>query len=215
MAPHASDLISCELVAERPTTIAEVVCGDREGAENIIAMFNNQRVSKHVNSRLLPANPFKADGRQLYVYMKNGPPAPVHRLNYNKTEDRRDNHADERRNDRRSDPAPIQSQPVQPTPQRSDEADFMELEETQRPDEGQSRSRNDTQPISSYTEDRGSSSYQGSRYGDDARDHRNRGYDNRSRDYRRPDQRQDRNFGRMRGYNGNSSSNYGPNRRPW
>ncbi|KAF2205007.1 hypothetical protein GQ43DRAFT_437437 [Delitschia confertaspora ATCC 74209] len=54
MAPVGTGLVSCRLVSEIPTVIVEMLFTDKEGAENVIATFNNK----------------KADGRLLYVYMK-------------------------------------------------------------------------------------------------------------------------------------------------
>jgi hypothetical protein len=57
MAPIGGELVSCRLVTARPTVIAEMEFLDKAGAENVIAMFNGK----------------KADGRTLYVHMKEGP----------------------------------------------------------------------------------------------------------------------------------------------
>ncbi|KAI9669701.1 MAG: hypothetical protein M1831_007397 [Alyxoria varia] len=62
MAPIGQDILGCVLLADVPTVIAELVFAKREGAENVIATFNNQR----------------ADGRLLYVYMKGGGPSLTH-----------------------------------------------------------------------------------------------------------------------------------------
>ncbi|OCL03804.1 hypothetical protein AOQ84DRAFT_381250 [Glonium stellatum] len=57
MAPIGGEMLSCRLASSHPTVIAEMLFVEKEGAENVIAMFNNK----------------KADGRLLYVYMKGGP----------------------------------------------------------------------------------------------------------------------------------------------
>ena len=54
MQPVGGDMMSCRLAASNPTVIAEMVFIDKQGADNVIATFNNK----------------KADGRLLYVYMK-------------------------------------------------------------------------------------------------------------------------------------------------
>ncbi|PSN66975.1 hypothetical protein BS50DRAFT_573764 [Corynespora cassiicola Philippines] len=57
MAPHGGDLLNCRLVASNPTVMCELTFATREGANNVIATFNNK----------------KADGRLLYVYLKDTP----------------------------------------------------------------------------------------------------------------------------------------------
>ncbi|OCK85837.1 hypothetical protein K432DRAFT_377345 [Lepidopterella palustris CBS 459.81] len=57
MAPIGGEMIGCRLASSHPTVIAEMIFVEKEGADNVIAMFNNK----------------KADGRLLYVYMKGGP----------------------------------------------------------------------------------------------------------------------------------------------
>ncbi|KAF2872226.1 hypothetical protein BDV95DRAFT_492508 [Massariosphaeria phaeospora] len=57
MVPHAGEVQSCRLLTSTPTVMVELVLGTKEGADNIIATFNNK----------------KADGRVLYVYMKTTP----------------------------------------------------------------------------------------------------------------------------------------------
>ncbi|KAK7543159.1 hypothetical protein IWX49DRAFT_161932 [Phyllosticta citricarpa] len=52
------EMVSCKLTSARPTVIAEMQFAERAGAENVIATFNNR----------------KADGRLLYVYMKDDTP---------------------------------------------------------------------------------------------------------------------------------------------
>ena len=56
MQPIGGDMASCRLTASVPTVIAEMAFLDKSGAESVIATFNNK----------------KADGRLLYVYMKEG-----------------------------------------------------------------------------------------------------------------------------------------------
>lgn len=43
--PHAGTITSARMITTNPTVIAEAVIPTREGAENVIAMFNNQLVS--------------------------------------------------------------------------------------------------------------------------------------------------------------------------
>ncbi|KAH7077975.1 hypothetical protein BKA63DRAFT_489486 [Paraphoma chrysanthemicola] len=57
MAPHAGETLGCRLLTAAPTVMVELQCVTREGADNVIATFNNQ----------------KADGRVLYVYLKETP----------------------------------------------------------------------------------------------------------------------------------------------
>ncbi|KAF2678386.1 hypothetical protein K458DRAFT_408887 [Lentithecium fluviatile CBS 122367] len=65
MGQIGGDLLSCRVVVPTPTVMAELTFATRDGADNVIATFNNK----------------KADGKVLYVYYKSGPssaPAPVH-----------------------------------------------------------------------------------------------------------------------------------------
>ncbi|KAF1921044.1 hypothetical protein BDU57DRAFT_509602 [Ampelomyces quisqualis] len=57
MAPHAGETLGCRLLTAAPTVMVELQVVTREGADNVIATFNNQ----------------KADGRLLYVYLKETP----------------------------------------------------------------------------------------------------------------------------------------------
>ncbi|KAF2873755.1 hypothetical protein BDV95DRAFT_660084 [Massariosphaeria phaeospora] len=57
MGPHAGVVHSCRLLTSTPTVIAELVLDTKEGADNIVATFNNR----------------KADGRLLYVYVETTP----------------------------------------------------------------------------------------------------------------------------------------------
>lgn len=45
MQPIGGDMASCRLLAANPTVIAEMAFLDKSGAEKVIAMFNNKRVS--------------------------------------------------------------------------------------------------------------------------------------------------------------------------
>jgi len=56
MSPIGGIILSCRIVAARPTVIAEIVVESKEGADNIVATFNNQT----------------ADGRLLHVFIKHG-----------------------------------------------------------------------------------------------------------------------------------------------
>ncbi|KAI4643602.1 hypothetical protein J4E93_006613 [Alternaria ventricosa] len=57
MTPIGGETLACRLLSSSPTVMVELQFVSREGAENVIATFNNQ----------------KADGRLLYVYMKDVP----------------------------------------------------------------------------------------------------------------------------------------------
>ncbi|KAL1311310.1 hypothetical protein AAFC00_001489 [Neodothiora populina] len=59
MLPVGGEMLGCKLISANPTVIVEMVFTERSGAENVISMFNNK----------------KADGRILYVYMKEGGPS--------------------------------------------------------------------------------------------------------------------------------------------
>ncbi|GAB1320818.1 RRM domain-containing protein [Madurella fahalii] len=63
MTPVGGIITSCRLVKQHPIVIAEIIFESKEGADNVIATFNNQT----------------ADGRVLSVYAKPGntPSAPV------------------------------------------------------------------------------------------------------------------------------------------
>ncbi|KAH7401076.1 hypothetical protein DE146DRAFT_486795 [Phaeosphaeria sp. MPI-PUGE-AT-0046c] len=54
MAPHAGETLGCRILSSGPTVMVELQVVTKEGADNVIATFNNQ----------------KADGRLLYVYLK-------------------------------------------------------------------------------------------------------------------------------------------------
>ena len=43
--PVGGPVESCRLIASNPTVMAEIVFGDKDGAENVIATFNNQKVN--------------------------------------------------------------------------------------------------------------------------------------------------------------------------
>lgn len=49
IAPFGGEVVSCRLITASPTVIAEVVFADKAGADNMIAMFNNQRVCRSHN----------------------------------------------------------------------------------------------------------------------------------------------------------------------
>lgn len=46
MAPVGGEITSCSLVATKPTVRAELVFVDRDGAQNVIETFNNQKVRR-------------------------------------------------------------------------------------------------------------------------------------------------------------------------
>jgi hypothetical protein len=49
MAPHAGETLGCKLLASSPTVMVELQVVTKEGAENVIATFNNQKVAIHCN----------------------------------------------------------------------------------------------------------------------------------------------------------------------
>ncbi|ORY14798.1 hypothetical protein BCR34DRAFT_585554 [Clohesyomyces aquaticus] len=59
MAPIGGEITRCKLISSKPTVMVEMIMESKDGAENVIATFNNKM----------------ADGRQLYVYMKDSPKA--------------------------------------------------------------------------------------------------------------------------------------------
>ncbi|KAF1999994.1 hypothetical protein P154DRAFT_522780 [Amniculicola lignicola CBS 123094] len=62
MTPIGGELQGCRLLSSNPTVMVEMIFEAKDGAENVIATFNGK----------------KADGRVLYVYMKDPvPAAPV------------------------------------------------------------------------------------------------------------------------------------------
>ena len=44
MEPVGGEMLGCHLVSSNPTVIAEMVFAERDGADNVVAMFNNKRV---------------------------------------------------------------------------------------------------------------------------------------------------------------------------
>lgn len=56
-----SGLLSCRILSNNPTVMAEMVFSERYIADMVVETFNNQ----------------KADGRILYVYLKQGSPSPA------------------------------------------------------------------------------------------------------------------------------------------
>ncbi|KAL0265266.1 hypothetical protein SLS55_001231 [Diplodia seriata] len=61
MTPIGGEMLGCRLTSSHPTVIAEMQFTEKSGADNVITMFNNR----------------KADGRLLYVFMKESGPSPV------------------------------------------------------------------------------------------------------------------------------------------
>ena len=45
MQPIGGEVRSCKLASASPTVMAELIFEEKEGAENVIATFNNQKVS--------------------------------------------------------------------------------------------------------------------------------------------------------------------------
>lgn len=53
MVPVGGEITTCHLISAHPTVIVEIVFVEKEGAENVIATFNNQKVrSYHAESRV-------------------------------------------------------------------------------------------------------------------------------------------------------------------
>jgi hypothetical protein len=46
MTPHSGPVVSCRLLKTQPLVIAEIVFETKDGADNVIATFNNQTVSR-------------------------------------------------------------------------------------------------------------------------------------------------------------------------
>ena len=46
MTPIGGEMTSCRIITSSPTVIAEMVFTDKDGAENVIATFNNEKVRK-------------------------------------------------------------------------------------------------------------------------------------------------------------------------
>ncbi|KAF2445132.1 hypothetical protein P171DRAFT_360230 [Karstenula rhodostoma CBS 690.94] len=59
MGQVGGELLECRVVVARPTVMAELTFATKDGADNVIATFNGK----------------KADGKTLYVYMKEGGPS--------------------------------------------------------------------------------------------------------------------------------------------
>ena len=51
--PVGGEVQSCRLLSSVPTVMAEIVFTERDGAENVIATFNNQKVSRAPINRVL------------------------------------------------------------------------------------------------------------------------------------------------------------------
>lgn len=79
MEPLGGEILSCRLLAARPTVMAEILFEERKGAQAIVDGFNGQKVgylSIMIALKVTHTNtaPRQADGRVLHVYMKEGPP---------------------------------------------------------------------------------------------------------------------------------------------
>lgn len=44
MSPHAGETLGCRLISAAPTVMVELQCATKEGADNVIATFNNKKV---------------------------------------------------------------------------------------------------------------------------------------------------------------------------
>lgn len=69
MAPHGGECLGCKMLTASPTVMVELSFTSREGAENVIATFNNQKVCTGSGYMALLTS-WQADGRTLYVYLK-------------------------------------------------------------------------------------------------------------------------------------------------
>ena len=47
MAPIGGEMLGCKLASKQPTVIAEMIFVEREGADNVIEMFNNKKVGSY------------------------------------------------------------------------------------------------------------------------------------------------------------------------
>jgi len=47
MIPVGGEVLQCRLLSARPTVLCEIVFRELEGAENVIATFNNQKVCQN------------------------------------------------------------------------------------------------------------------------------------------------------------------------
>lgn len=45
MAPVGGEMLDCQITSQKPTVVAEMVFSEKARAENVIATFNNKRVS--------------------------------------------------------------------------------------------------------------------------------------------------------------------------
>ncbi|KAL1609847.1 hypothetical protein SLS60_001512 [Paraconiothyrium brasiliense] len=63
MGQVGGELLECRVVVAKPTVMAELTFATKDGAENVIATFNGKKVGAD------------ADGKTLYVYMKEGGPS--------------------------------------------------------------------------------------------------------------------------------------------
>jgi hypothetical protein len=73
MAPHAGETLGCRLLTAAPTVMVELQVVTREGADNVIATFNNQKVCVGIVVCMAWLTKIQADGRLLYVYLKEAP----------------------------------------------------------------------------------------------------------------------------------------------
>jgi hypothetical protein len=56
MSPHAGETLGCRLLTAAPTVMVELQVVTKEGANNVIATFNNQKVSCHSDGPINPTN---------------------------------------------------------------------------------------------------------------------------------------------------------------
>lgn len=73
MLPIGGEILSCRITKSTPIVMAEIIFQSKEGAENVITTFNNQKVCILFTYTGSTSNSFQADGRLLHLYMKTGP----------------------------------------------------------------------------------------------------------------------------------------------
>ena len=69
------ELLDCRVLSAKPTVMIELKCSEKGGAENVVATFNNKKVCCEVHSLNFILTLLQADGRLLYVYIKEDTPS--------------------------------------------------------------------------------------------------------------------------------------------
>lgn len=73
MSPVGGEILSCRITTSTPIVMAEIIFQSKEGADNVISTFNNQKVRILLRVQSSISDHSQADGRMLYLYMKTGP----------------------------------------------------------------------------------------------------------------------------------------------